>query len=24
MLERPGERKQADRWVSPGSTHPTN
>jgi len=23
MLERPGRVKQADRWVSPGSTHPT-
>jgi hypothetical protein len=23
MLERPSERKQADRWVSPGLTHPT-
>jgi hypothetical protein len=23
MLERPGKRKQADRWVSPDSTHPT-
>jgi hypothetical protein len=23
MLERRGVRKQADRWVSPDSTHPT-